>query len=115
MLAGVAVDLALATGVGVAGDAQVVELAGAGVQVQGEAAVAGFQRSCCRSGGVSAAVAQFAAAVQAVHCVTGDAVVETVDHTADGIAAVEQGGRAAHDFHAFDGIRVFRHGVVVGQ
>ncbi len=45
----------------------------------------------------------------------GDAIVEGVDHPADGAAAVQQGRRAAHDFDAVDVDRVQRHGVVVGQ
>ncbi|MNZ66823.1 hypothetical protein D3C78_850560 [compost metagenome] len=115
VFAGISIYLPLTGGVGVAGDAQVVEFAGAGIQVQGEAAIAGLQRARGAARGVGAAIAQLAASVQAVHRLAGDAVVEAVDHTADGIAAIEQSGRAAHDFHALDGIRVFRHGVVVGQ
>ncbi len=44
-----------------------------------------------------------------------DAVVEGVDHATDGVAAVEQGGRAADDLDAVDSDRVQRHGVVIGQ
>ncbi len=44
-----------------------------------------------------------------------DAVVEGVDHAADGVTAIQQGGRAADDFDAIDRHRVQGHGVVVGQ
>ncbi len=115
MLAGVAVDLPLAAGMGVAGNPDVVELAAGGVHVQGEVAVAGLQCAGAATGGVGAAVAQFAAAVDAVDGFAGDAVVEAVHHPADGIAAVEQGGRAAYHFQALDAVGVFRHRVVVGQ
>ncbi len=45
----------------------------------------------------------------------GGGVVDVVPPPADGIAAVEQGGRAAYHFQALDAVGVFRHRVVVGQ
>ncbi len=100
---------------GKAGDFQVVEFPRAGVQVQGEGAVAGFQFAGAAAGGVGAAVAQFTSTVNAFDGFGGDAVVEGIDHAADGAAAIEQGGRATHDFDAVDVDRVQRHGVVIGQ
>ncbi|MNZ89839.1 hypothetical protein D3C78_1087750 [compost metagenome] len=100
---------------GVAWDAQVVELPAVGVQVQGKAAIAGFQLAGAAACGVGTAVAQLASAMNAVDGVGGDAVVEAVDHATNGIATVEQGGRAADDFDAIYGGRVQRYGVIVGQ
>ncbi|MNM70209.1 hypothetical protein D3C81_818340 [compost metagenome] len=100
---------------GVAGNAQVIELAAVGVQVQGEAAVTGLQLAGAAAGGVGTAIAQFARPVNAVDGRGRDAVVEAVDHPADGVAAVEQCGRAADDFDALDGGRVQWHGVVIRQ
>ena len=100
---------------GIAWDFQVVELARIGVQVQGEGAVTGFQLARAAAGGVGAAVAQLARAVDAFDGLGGDAIVEGIDHATDGAAAVQQGGRAAHDFNAVNVDRVQRHRVVVGQ
>ncbi|BBP83171.1 hypothetical protein PHLH8_28130 [Pseudomonas sp. Pc102] len=111
----VAVHGALVAGAGMAGDARVVELPRAGVQVQGEVAVAGFQLAGGASSGVGAAVAQFATAVQAVRRLGGDAVVEGVDHAAHRIAAIQQCRRAAHHLDALGIGRVIGHGVVVGE
>ncbi|MND68985.1 hypothetical protein D3C80_604440 [compost metagenome] len=44
-----------------------------------------------------------------------DAVVEGIDDATNGIATVEQGGRAADDFDAFDRYRVHRYCVVIRQ
>ena len=115
MLAAGFVGIAHLRTAGVAGDAQIVELAAVGVQVQGEAAIAGFQLARTAAGGVGAPVAQLAGTMNALHRRVGDAVVEGVDHPADGIATVEQGGRAAHDLDALDVHRVQWHGVVVRQ
>lgn len=73
-------------------------------QVQGEAAVAGFQLTGAAAGGVGV-VAQLARAMDAFDGFGGDAVVEGIDHAADG-AAVEQGGRATDDLNALDIDRV---------
>ncbi|MNP05433.1 hypothetical protein D3C76_973870 [compost metagenome] len=100
---------------GVAGDAQVVELAAVGIQVQGEGTVARLQLAGAAARGVGATVAQFAGTVDAFDRCIRNAVVEGVDHATDGVAAVEQGGRATDDLDAVDGDRVQRHGVVVGQ
>ncbi|MNG90257.1 hypothetical protein D3C79_491460 [compost metagenome] len=99
----------------VSGDAQVVELAAVGVKVQGKRAVASFQLARAAAGGVGAAVAQFAGTVDAFDGAVGNAVVERVDHAADGVAAIEQGGGAANDLDPFDGDRIQRHGVVIRQ
>jgi len=99
----------------VTGDAQVVELAAVGIQVQGEDTVAGFQLASTAAGGIGAAVAQFTGTLDALDGGVRDAIVEGVDHAADGVAAVEQGSRATDDLDAVDGHRVQRHGVVVGQ
>ncbi len=106
---------ALTTAVGMAGNAQVVELAGTGVQMQGEGAVAGFQLAGAAAGGVGAAVAQLTGAVNAFDGFGGNAVVEAVDHAANGISTVEQRCRAANDFNTVGVDRVQRYGVVVGQ
>ncbi|MNV53875.1 hypothetical protein D3C71_1460380 [compost metagenome] len=99
----------------VTGDAQVVELAAVGIQVQGEGTVAGLQLASAAAGGVGAAVAQFTGTVDALDGGIRDAIVESIDYAADGVAAVEQGSRATDDLDAVDGHRVQRHGVVVGQ
>lgn len=65
--------------------------------------------------GVGAAVTQFTGTVDALDRRVRDAVVEGVDHPANGVAAVKQGGRATDDFDALDGYRVQRHGMIVGQ
>ena len=72
----------------VAGNTQIIELTAIGVQVQGESAVTGFQFAGTAAGGVGAAVAQFASAVDALDRRVRNAVVEGVDHAADGIAAI---------------------------
>ncbi|MCY1410036.1 hypothetical protein D9M71_253990 [compost metagenome] len=100
---------------GVAGDTQVVELAAVGIQVQGEGTVAGLQLAGAATGGVGAAVAQFTSTLNALDGRVRNAVVEGVDHAADGVTAIEQGGRAADDLDTVDADRVQRHGVVVGQ
>ena len=83
--------------------------------MQGESPIAGLQLAGAAAGGVGAAVAQLAGAVDPLDGRVGNAVVEGVDHTADGIAAIEQGCRAADDFDAFDVDRIQRDGVVIGQ
>ena len=100
---------------GVTGDFQVIELTGVGVQVQGKRAVTGFQLACAAARGVGAAITQLACTLNAVDGFGGDAVVEGVDHATDGVAAVEQGGRATDDFDALNVDRIQWHGVVVGQ
>ncbi|MCY1409369.1 hypothetical protein D9M71_247170 [compost metagenome] len=113
-----AVVVVIASGVGalgVTGDAQVVEGARVGIQVQGEPAVAGFQlaraAACC----VGAAIAQLAGTLNAVYGLGRDAVIESIDHATDGIAPIEQGGGATDDLDALDVDRVQWHCVIIGQ
>ena len=83
--------------------------------MQGEGAITGFQFARAAARGVGAAVAQFTCTVNAVDGGSGDAVVKGIDHAADGVAAVQQGGRATDDFDALNVDRVQRHGVIVRQ
>jgi hypothetical protein len=62
-----------------------------------------------------AAQAQLRPARCLLHRRTWDAVVDRVDHAADGAAAVQQRGRAAQHFHALDDERIDGHRVVVAQ
>lgn len=55
----------------VTGDAQVVELAAVGIQVQGEGTVAGLQLASAAAGGIGAAVAQFTGTVDALDGASG--------------------------------------------
>ena len=109
---GTVADLAAAR---IARNAQVIELAAVGIQVQSEVAVTGFELTGAAAGGVGAAVAQLTRTVNAVDGGIGDAVVEGVDHAADGIAAIQQRRWAADDFNPLDGDRVQWHRMVIRQ
>nr|GEZ39842.1 hypothetical protein [Tanacetum cinerariifolium] len=100
------VACALVSGAGEARNLQVIELTGIGIQVQGESAVARFQLPGAAARGVGPAVAQFARTVDALDGFDGDAIIEGVDHAADGAAAVEQRGGPANDLDALNGQRV---------
>ncbi|MNS93656.1 hypothetical protein D3C72_1278410 [compost metagenome] len=100
---------------GVAGNAQVIELATVGVQVQGKAAIAGFQFAGAAAGGVGPAIAQLAGTLNTVDGRGGNAVIKAIDHSTNGVAAIEQGSGTTDDFDALNGRRVQRYGVIVGQ
>ena len=84
----IVVTLRCVTAAGLARDFQVVELAGVGIQVQGESAVARFQFAGTAAGGRGAAITQFTGAMNPVDGFGRDAIVEGIDHAADGIAAI---------------------------
>lgn len=104
-----------AAGFRVSRDFQVIELTGAGVQVQSELTVASLEFAGAAARGVGAAVTQLTGTVDAVDGLGRDAIVEGVDHPADGAAAIEQGCRAANDFNALDVDRVQWYCVIVRQ
>ncbi|MCY1350232.1 hypothetical protein D9M69_364600 [compost metagenome] len=107
---------AQAVAAGVAGDAQVAGLAREGVGMDRELAVAGLDQRAGIAGLVAAdGAAGIHGAADAFDRLLGDAVVDHVDHAADGIAAVHQRRRAAHDLDAFGYQRIQRHRMVIGQ
>ncbi|MNJ41400.1 hypothetical protein D3C77_363240 [compost metagenome] len=83
--------------------------------MQGKAAIASFQLAGTAASSIGAAIAQLACAMNAVDRRGRNTVIEAVHYPANGVAAVEQGGWTANDFNAFDGCRVQRYGVIVGQ
>ncbi|MCY1224214.1 hypothetical protein D9M72_363600 [compost metagenome] len=100
----------------VAGDAQVAGLAREGVGMDRELAVAGLDQRAGIAGLVAAdGAAGIHGAADAFDRLLGDAVVDHVDHAADGVAAVHQRRRAAHDLDAFGYQRIQRHRMVIGQ
>ncbi|MCY1223588.1 hypothetical protein D9M72_357210 [compost metagenome] len=107
---------AQAVAAGVAGDAQVAGFAREGVGVDGELAVAGLDQ---RAGVARLVAARGGAgidcAADAFDRLLRNPVVDHIDHAADGVAAVHQRRRAAHDLDALGHERVHRHGVVIGQ
>jgi len=100
-------------GIGVAGDGDVVGLGFQPADVEAEPGVAGEggEHAGALAGG--GFVAELGAAGEGGSgCGGGDAVVDDVDHTADGGAAVEERGGAAEDLDAVDKKRLDADAVV---
>ena len=79
------------------------------------AGVAALQHHAAGRLAVAGGVAEVGAAAEAFERLARDAVVDHVDHAADGAAAVLQRRRAAQHLDAFGDQRVDRHRVVVAQ
>jgi len=78
-----------------------------------QTAPAAIQQECAAALGIHGAVfARDVAAEQVIDALLGNPPVNHVDHAADGIRAVEQRRRAAHDFDAPGEHRIEAHGVV---
>ena len=97
------------------GNAHVVGLAVEAVAVDDEAVAARLDDAGRTTLGGRPAVAQFGGAGGLGHRSARNAVVDRIDHAADGAAAVEQGRRPAQHLDTFDHQRVDRHRVVVAQ
>ena len=74
-----------------------------------------FGVSVTNVGNSLAASAQFGASAQTDQGVTRDAVVQRVDHTARGVAAIQQRSRAAQHLHPLHHQRIEGHRVVKAQ
>ena len=101
------------------GHRYIARAAGKSIGMQSKTVVAGLQQR----GGGAPSVTTAALQVQLARYTTlgikqallRDAVVDHVDHTTHGAAAVHQCARAAQHFDAVHGDRVGRHGMVVAQ
>ena len=85
------------------------------VQVQGITFVARLHQTGHAAFVVTRARLQLGLAQHARDCFSRYAVVDHVDHTAHGAAAIKQGGRAPKHFHTVGGQDIERHRVVVAQ
>ena len=83
--------------------------------MQCKTAVARLKNDSTRLFPLGAAEAAFNASVDTLYCRLRNAVIDDIDHTANGAAAVEQCRRSAHDFRAFDHQRIDRYRVVKTQ
>ena len=100
-------------GLSVGGDAQVVVGSSIRVEMPGDGAGTAFEEGSAVFAFVHRAVADFRASASGAAGLRGkDAMVDHVDDTADGVAAVEKGGGAADDFDAIDEQRIERGRVI---
>ena len=93
----------------------VVRLARVHIRVNGKAAVPGVDLHRPAFFVVGSAKARFDGTGHAVDRLLGHTVVDDVDHSADGIAAVEQRRRSAYHLDAIGDERIDRHRVIERQ
>ena len=83
-----------------------------GIQMESPIALPGFQQRCAAAFAIACGGLQPGLALDALHPLTGQAVVDHIDHTPDGAAAVEERRRAPQHFDAVYRQDLDRHRVV---